>query len=572
MQSAYPIRKAWLIPAAIVSAGLACLPWFMRFGPVNGVKGGIAAAALVALVPAYLFLKAAFDEDLEHRIRQAAGLIGTSLALVSVGNFVRFLDALGVPFPEVPGIDLASNVVIWMVGLAGLIRIPLLPVNRGTMWRVCTDVAIAGLGMTLVISVLWMLPGLRNAPAELRSEVMVFNVMACGNLLALTLITVRGPLPQLRTAIRWLSVITVIDTLYLVVFQYVVGTRSNDVRFINTLFFAEYLAYLFAAAGFAKDSAGKIESIDAKPLLWVVNPLPICAVLGVGILLIISALGNSYAVVPLSVGVVAMSVLLLARMILSNLEILRAANDKSERESRVQAEKLALTRRLSGGIAHIINNMMTVVHGHAELLRTETPPESLGANSLEAITSSAYRVSALAGRLELASGTRGAEENRTRLVEAVLLQRDYVNRMVGQKREVEWDLTGDAGNALIAPSDMETIMRELITNAGEATFHGGKITIRIREDARSPLPTGISPMPADGLYSVLEVADTGRGIPDSELPHVIEPFYTSRPQPEGRGLGLSIVHGIVASYGGGLLIDTVPGAGSRVRVYLPAVA
>ncbi|HZZ18462.1 MAG TPA: ATP-binding protein, partial [Opitutaceae bacterium] len=314
------------------------------------------------------------------------------------------------------------------------------------------------------------------------------------------------------------------------------------------------------------------EPSETKPLLWVVNPLPFCAVIGVGVLLVLSAFGNSYAVVPLSVGIVVMSVLMLTRVVISNIEILRAVNDRSARETRAQAEKLDLTRRLSGGIAHIINNTMTVVHGHAELLRADTAPESLAANSLEAITSSAYRVSALAGRLELASGIRGADEHRTRLVEAVLLQRDRVNRMVGQKREVVWDLSGTSGNALIAPSDMETIMRELISNAGEATFHGGKITIRIREDARSPLPSGISPTPADGLYSVLEVADTGHGIPDNELPHVIEPFYTSRPQPEGRGLGLSIVHGIVASYGGGLLIDTVPGAGSRVRVYLPSAA
>jgi signal transduction histidine kinase len=162
------------------------------------------------------------------------------------------------------------------------------------------------------------------------------------------------------------------------------------------------------------------------------------------------------------------------------------------------------------------------------------------------------------------------DEGRTRLVEAVLLQRDSVNRMVGQRRDVIWDLTGAGGNALVAPSDMETIMRELVSNAGEATFHGGKITIRVREETLSTLPTVMSPCPPEGTYSMLEVADTGRGIPESDLPHVVEPFFTKSPRPEGRGLGLSIVHGIVASYGGGLLIDTVPGSGSRVRVYLPA--
>jgi signal transduction histidine kinase len=566
------LRKSWLIPATLVSACLIALPWFVHFGPVNGATSGIAAAVLMTFFPAYLLLQAALCPHVEPRLRQAAGLIGTSIALVCAGNLVRVLSALGVPFPNIPGIDLVSNVVIGVINFAGLVRFPLMPTNRGTFWRLVTDVAIAGVGMALIIAVISTYPGLKNGPPELRGEVMVFNIMAIANLLMLTVITVRGSLPHLSSAIRWLSLIIVLDTLYLVVFEYIVGTRSHDVRFINSLFFAEYLAYLYFAACIAPAPDEKPASTEARPLLWAVNPLPLCAVLGVGVLLVISAFGNTYAVVPLSIGLVVMSVLMLTRVVLSNLEIIRNVNERNERESRIQTEKLALTRRLSGGIAHIINSMMTVIHGHAELLRAETPPESLGAGSLEAISSSAYRVSALAGRLELASGTRGNDESRTRLVEAVLLQRDYVNRMVGQKREVVWDLSRDSGNALIAPSDMETIMRELISNAGEATFQGGKITIRIREDAHSPLPSGISPIPAEGLYSVLEVADTGRGIPEDELPHVTEPFFTSRPQPEGRGLGLSIVHGIVASYGGGLLIDTVPGSGSRVRVYLPAVA
>lgn len=563
-------RKVWLIAATAVSAGLVALPWFTSFGPVNGQKSGIFAAVLVSLVPGYLLARASFNANLHGRLRQAIGMMAVSLLLVSAGNFVRLLAALGVSVPNVPGIDLSSNIVIWVIGFAGLIRIPLMPVNRGTLWRVCTDVGIAGVGMALIISVLWTLPGLHDGPAGLRNEVMVFDAMAVGNLFVLTLIMVRGPIPQLRKAILWLAAIIVIDTVYLVVFQYVVGTRSNDTRLLNSLFFAEYLAYLYAAVHFLDDTGAEEETLSPISVLWVVNPLPVCAVLGVGILLIASALTNSYSVVPLSAGIVAMAILLLVRMIFSNFEKLREVEQKAQRESHVQAEKLALTRRLSGGIAHIINNMMTVVHGHAELLRTELPSESLGSNSLEAITSSAYRVSALAGRLELASGMRNTQESQTRLVEAVLLQRDYVNRMVGQKREVIWDLSGTGGNALVAPSDMETIMRELISNAGEATFHGGKITIRVREEIQSPLPDGVSPHPEEGLYSVLEVADTGRGIPEGDLPHVTEPFFTSRPLLEGRGLGLSIVHGIVASYGGGLLIDTVPGAGSRIRVYLPA--
>ncbi|MFI5120883.1 MAG: ATP-binding protein, partial [Thermoanaerobaculia bacterium] len=66
-----------------------------------------------------------------------------------------------------------------------------------------------------------------------------------------------------------------------------------------------------------------------------------------------------------------------------------------------------------------------------------------------------------------------------------------------------------------------------------------------------------------------EVADTGRGIGASDLPRIFEPFFTSKPLHEGRGLGLCVVHGIASSYGGGVLVDTTPGVGTRVGVYVP---
>jgi len=124
----------------------------------------------------------------------------------------------------------------------------------------------------------------------------------------------------------------------------------------------------------------------------------------------------------------------------------------------------------------------------------------------------------------------------------------------------------------VAPSDLETIMRELVANAGEATYIGGKITVRVCEERLALGSMNISPHPLPGVYSVLEVADNGRGFAEEDLPHVMEPFFKSRAPDEGRGLGLSVVHGIAARYGGGIQIETEPGIGSRVRVYLQAAA
>jgi signal transduction histidine kinase len=75
--------------------------------------------------------------------------------------------------------------------------------------------------------------------------------------------------------------------------------------------------------------------------------------------------------------------------------------------------------------------------------------------------------------------------------------------------------------------------------------------------------------PAPGRYAVLEVSDTGRGIRQDDLARIHEPFFTTRPLHEGRGLGLSVVYGILAGLGGGMRLESVPGQRTAVSVYLP---
>ncbi|HVO50842.1 MAG TPA: ATP-binding protein, partial [Thermoanaerobaculia bacterium] len=121
-------------------------------------------------------------------------------------------------------------------------------------------------------------------------------------------------------------------------------------------------------------------------------------------------------------------------------------------------------------------------------------------------------------------------------------------------------------------SDLEAVLFELVSNAADATSPAGRITIRVRDETLQAAPAGASRDLPSGRYSILDVEDDGRGVAGDVLPHIFEPFYSSRPGHEGRGLGLSVVHGIVAKCGGAVLVDTEPGAGTRVRVYLPQSA
>jgi signal transduction histidine kinase len=566
-------RQVWAALFTLVLAGLAASPWIVSFGPVTGEPLGILAAALVTAVPGFLLMRASRRMGISSRIRQALFLLALSMLMTAGGNLLRLLGALGVPFPSVPGLAQVTNLAIWALGLVALIRLPLMPLVPGTRWRIATDVAIAGLGMALVLFVVWTLPGLRQAPAGERRAIMLFNLMEAGNIAVLNVILVRRSLHEIRRAVWWISASAIIETVYLVAFQYGIGRAAPDDRLANSLFFVDYLAYFYAAQAFLSDTKPGQETPLRPVRFWSVNLLPVTAVLGVGGLLILSALrGVQPAVVVLAAGIVLMTLLLLGRVMMSTFENLRTVKRKAAEERRLQAERMELVGRLSGNIAQVVQTLVAGVRRHAEQLRGASWQNPQMGAGIQAIGETTLKASVLAERLLLASGQGRSRQPPRRLGDIVRQQQEAMNRMVGDRHIMIWDVARDAGNALVAPSDLETIMRELVSNAGEATYMGGRITVRVHEETLAPGPEEISPRPLPGVYSVLEVADNGRGFAEEDLPHVMEPFFKGGNSGQGRGLGLSVVHGIASRYGGGLQIETEPGIGSRVRVYLQAGA
>jgi hypothetical protein len=194
-------HRLWLTVAAVVWACLAILPWTFSFGPLNGDRGGVLAAFLVTAVPGFLILAASRRAELLGRLRQALALLAFSMLLTAAGNFLRLLSALGVALPAVPGLNFATTLVIWALGLAALIRLPLTPLVRGAWWRVAIDITIAVLGMALAIFFIWTLPGMRLAPPSAHLKILLYNSMEAANLIVLNLILVRAPLRPIRRAV-----------------------------------------------------------------------------------------------------------------------------------------------------------------------------------------------------------------------------------------------------------------------------------------------------------------------------------------------------------------------------------
>ena len=230
-----------------------------------------------------------------------------------------------------------------------------------------------------------------------------------------------------------------------------------------------------------------------------------------------------------------------------------------------QAQKMDALGQLTGGIAHDFNNMLAVVLGGLELARRSRSADDM-ARHLESATEGAHRAAALTRRLLMFSREEAlAPETLVprRLVEGM---RDLLDRTLGDGVKVTiqdwttgWTLFGDR-------TQMENAILNLAVNARDAMDGRGELTIRTAEMRMGAhaLPRGEA-----GDYVVLSVADTGEGMTPEVIERVFEPFFTTKPAGKGTGLGLSQIFGLVGQMGGDVTIQSAPGKGTTVNLYLP---
>ena len=248
---------------------------------------------------------------------------------------------------------------------------------------------------------------------------------------------------------------------------------------------------------------------------------------------------------------------------------LRRLVEETERRRQAEAmaqqgQKMEALGRLTGGVAHDFNNLLAVVLGSLELaLRRESDPRTV--RLLNTATEAAQRGAKLTAQM-LAFSRKREVAVRSIDVNAVIRgMDDLLRRTLGPSVTLHYELTDDLRPALADLVQFELALLNLAVNARDAMPNGGDLTFRSNMiavgDANSP---GLE----RGDYVRVQVADTGAGMSEEVLARAHEPFYTTKGPGGGTGLGLSMVDGFVRELGGALTLDSTPGVGTTVSVYL----
>jgi signal transduction histidine kinase/ActR/RegA family two-component response regulator len=233
------------------------------------------------------------------------------------------------------------------------------------------------------------------------------------------------------------------------------------------------------------------------------------------------------------------------------------------------AERMQALGQLAGGIAHDFNNILQAVQGGATLIGKRAADTDSVRRFTRMILDATDRGTSITRRL-LAFARRG--ELRAEPVDpCVLLSglRDVLSHTLGRGIVVEVRLGPDLPPLLADKGQLETALVNLATNARDAMPEGGTLTFAAAVDTRQPddsHPIELRP----GGYVRLSITDTGTGMDERMLTRVLEPFFSTKPPGQGTGLGLSMAKGFVDQSGGGLAIDSVPGCGTTVHLWLPA--
>jgi len=561
-----PLWRAAPLWVHLAAAFLVAVPigeaLFGAFAPSG--PGESAAYGLRLLIEGSAFAWAARAAALAPRVRTVLLALGViSLATGAADLLNAAGSALGLPVIPQSAL-LAVTACSYLFSIVQL-WLPLAPLKRGerTVFALDMVVSIGGISALLWVLVTRPFDTSGVGPAWL---VLVYGVGQIVQLAGPTVLVTRGVGYPSRRALWFLIAGQAAYVPVLLLAQYYEGGVIRGTRLIDAIYFTSVIFTLLAAVAYRTDTPDDAPE-RLVPAFALVNPFLLATPLLVsGGLLAALYAGGSGQVWLLAHLLAVLAMLLVVRMWRSETERARLIESEASELARLASSKNAALGRLAGGIAHEFNNLMQVVIGHADLAAAVAPPRSPLRADLSQIRTAAERAALLTSQLLHFSGRQVKRQHRLDLAASVTA----ADLESGLPAEITLQLDLATVPSIHAdPVQIRQLIGELVSNARDAMPLGGCLTVSVAQvRVDRPIPGAVLLIPP-GRYAVIDVRDTGPGIPPDALAQVFEPFYSTRREKGRAGLGLAAVYGIVASHQGGIAVDAVPEGGTRVRVFFP---
>jgi PAS domain S-box-containing protein len=247
-------------------------------------------------------------------------------------------------------------------------------------------------------------------------------------------------------------------------------------------------------------------------------------------------------------------------------QMLRASEERVR-----QAQKIEAIGLLAGGVAHDFNNMLAAILGYTYLALVDTADDHPARESLKEIKSAGTRAKSLVQQILTFARHQPQQRRVIELAPNLQEARKFLRATLPASVELEFAMDDDAPPVLADATQVYQVVANLCTNAWHA-LEGkpGRIEVGLRSITLDAAAAGEHLGLVPGRYACLSVTDNGRGMDAATRERIFDPFFTTKTHGGGTGLGLSVVHGIVKSHDGVLVVESQPGAGSTFRVYFPA--
>jgi signal transduction histidine kinase/DNA-binding response OmpR family regulator len=234
-----------------------------------------------------------------------------------------------------------------------------------------------------------------------------------------------------------------------------------------------------------------------------------------------------------------------------------------------QSQKMDAVGKLTGGVAHDFNNVLQVIGGNLQLAAQDAVGQETLSRRLASAHEAVERGAKLASQL-LAFARRQPLDPVTLDISRLLRSSDdMLRRVLGETIELETVVSGGLWNTLADPNHLQNVIVNLAINARDAMDGAGRLTIEAGNAMLDDEYTRHYDDVRSGQYVMIAVSDTGSGMTSDVLARAFEPFYTTKPNGRGTGLGLSMAYGFIKQTGGHIKLYSEPGHGTTVKLYLP---